>query len=1485
MGSVRRLRIAVPGLERNPRLAGAVVARLRARPEVVRATASPLTGRVLVELSSTTLGLQELLTSLSDIDLPDLPPDDAPAHPLDLEPLLQSGARLAGAIAGMAVVAIIGARRDGLSPAGREVSPSGRAGAWAAAAVGTVESFPPLRSLTRRLGGRSGSEALFTTAGVVALTFAGNPLGLAVTAAGALRSFSELRARRAAWVRYEEAVGGGIAEPGSLLRLRSGERPPLDALVREGSGTTVTADGLMTPVRPGDSIDAGSILHGGPWLVELRRPRACSPITRPHPPRPRLDERYVEALGPIALGYAALTAVVTRSWRRALISFVMVNPRAALIGTAAAGRGAFARSLRAGGTIVGGRREHGLRQPDTLVLDGVRLLTDGYEVQTLRARDPEAEVAGLLAIAAAVSSAAGDPWGAVFARTNVAGREGSFDGSTAQAIVDGRRWRLHQERSERAVAPLTLVLSDAGGHMVASIPLRPRVAGAARELIRGAARHGIGVVVAHHGSAVVLRSVTARLGIDLIEVEGPAELRRRQQLGERVAVLSDTPDACEIFAAADFAIAVGADRHGHFAAAVDIVVPDLVTAAAVLDAACRREVVARDATILSAAANLVGAIWSLRQDLGINRAASAVHVATLAALADGAARLWGGERPRSIAQLLDPQPERWGEPPLAEVLSALRARPEGLTRAEAAKRLSRSEQHADEHPLRAAIEEQLVSPLTAILAGASVASLALGAVGDVAVIATVILVNVAVGAWQEHQAERAAAALEQLSSPRARVLRSGEVVVVPANELVVGDTLLLGAGDRVAADARLLQASSLEVDESSMTGESLPVAKLADAPDAADRIVLAGSDVTVGSGSAVAVAVGPQTRLGTIATALELAGRPESRLSQRLEHMLRDVLPYVVGGGGLVLAAGVLWRRPLLPQAAIAASVALAALPEGLPLLAGVAESAAARRLATRGGLVRRLAAIEALGRVDVACVDKTGTLTEGRLEVSVVVDAAGAEGAPDAGLSPTLRAVLGAAALASPHPSAPDALAHPTDRAVIDAARRAGLRPEDAARRTGESPFDPAQSFHATAAGERVAVKGAPEEILARCELDGEQLAAWLARADALAERGLRVLMVAGGSATAGAEDPRGLSPLGFIGISDPLRPDVADAVARCQAAGVRVVMLTGDHPLTARAVAAQAGILDGGDILTGDDLSGLDIERLEQRLEHAVTVARVSPLDKVRIVEVLQRLGHTVAMTGDGVNDAPALRLADIGVAMGRHGTDVARGAADIVLADDRFPTLVEALVEGRSFWRNIRRSLALLLGGNLGEVGLVVGASLLGRAAPLRPRQILVVNLVTDVLPALAVAVRRPRTHHLDELAREGLAGLGRPLREEALRRGLATALPALTAYLLAEGMLGAQQAGGVAFAAIVLTQLGQALELGRAEGTLATPVAAAVGASAALLAACFALPPARAFLGLVVPGPAALALMLASAAVAIPLAQVGAPPLQRSERRAL
>jgi cation-transporting P-type ATPase I len=1475
-----RARITVSGLDRDPQLARRVEARLEARPEVERAEASPITGRVLVQFSRRVTDLDDVLNEVAKLQLAPRPGEDHPEHPLDPAPLVQSAARLLGASVGLAVLAARRARRA------ETALVHGRLPATVAGTIGIAEGMPPVRAGLHRLLGRDRSQLVFGAASIVSLTLAGSPVGLVVTAASALRLLTEVRARRAAWSAYEERLKDAAeAVPGAVVRLEAGDRVPLRGRILEGSGTAICADGLPDCVCPGAEVEAGARVLGGPFVMELSGHEGFVPRPRPAPPAPSALDRYVSVVGPASLGYAALTVVLTRSLRSAFTALLLTSARSAFIGAEGADTAAAARVLRAGATVVGTRPERPVTRPDVLVIDGPRTLAEGVELARVVPIEGD-DGRALADLARAIASAAGSPWGralAAGARANA--EDGEFDGEAAWATVDDRRYRLGtlEELGDHPVAVRgndrgeeLLALCDEQRCDLALVALRPRLASGVQKLVETCRRRGVEVLLLERGDRRAAQAVARRAEVELVDADLADLVRERQRDGSRVAVVSDSAEAAEAFDACDLAIALTTGRTARFPARADLLAPDLSAVAAIVDAGARREEAIDVSVALAAGANVAGGAWGLTGEPGVGRAGYATYAAALGSLAAGHLLLRGGERPRSLTErLVDPRPERWGGRAVEEVLAELRSRPEGLTGDEASSRRRERPLRAQRSPLVEAVLDQVRSPLTGVLAAGAAVSLSLGAVADVAMIAAAIGANVVVGAWQERQAGRAAEALERLGTVQAKVLRDGEPVCVPAEDVVPGDVLLLASGDRVVADARLLQADALEVDEAALTGESFPVAKAPDAPSEADRVVLEGSDVTVGSGKAVVVAVGAETRLGATAAALAIDETQESPLGRRLGELFHQGLPVLVTGGALVSASGLLWGKPLAEQLALGASIAIAAVPEGLPLLAGVAQAGVARRLARRRALVRRLAAVEALGRVDVAACDKTGTLTEGRLVVSLVAGPDGEEESPPAEAPESLGDVLLVAGLASPAPE--DAEAHPTDVAVVEAARAAGVRELDRERRR-EAPFDPARAFHAAEAGDRLCVKGAAEALAPRCTavrrggqrsgLDDAGRERLLATAEELAGRGLRVLLVCEGGDGADVEDPSDLTALGFLGIADPLRPGVAGAVGRCRDAGVRLIMLTGDHPATARAVAAEAGLpAEDEDVLTGDELSDLDDAELDDALERASVVARITPLDKVRIVESLRRRRHTVAMTGDGVNDAPALRLADVGVAMGSNGTEVARQAGDVVLADDDFATLVEALVEGRGFWQNMRRALALLLGGNLGEVGLMVGASALGLASPLNPRQILAVNLMSDLLPAVSVAVQPPEHRKLSGLAREGTAALDRPLRVDIARRGAATAVPALGAYVLANRS-GAQPQT-VAFASIVSTQLAQTLDVGRRDGGVSGSVTWAVAGTAALVALAVTLPALQGFFGLTAPSATAVALIGGAAASAFGL----------------
>jgi len=1481
-----RARIAVRGLDRDPHLAKRVVERLEKRPGVY-ARANALTGRVLVEFTEHEAELDDLLADVMDLELPDLAGEDRPAYPLDPGPLIQSATRTLGVALGLGF--LVTRRLVGR----KELLPGANAAAYTAGVIGLLQGFPPIRHGLRRVCGRTVADLLVNLPGIVTLTLAGSPLGLALVGVESVRLLTEVQARRSAWKEHEARVAQApSAQPDAVLQLESGERVSLAAHIQEGTGTAIGLDGMPLPVCPGTIVPPGARLYGGPFVLQLKGEASFegfTPQLRPAPVAPTLYEHYHRFQAPLSLLYAGLTGLFTRSLGRAFTALLLVNPRTASIGMDSADLDANARVLRAGVTIVGTRRGRTLRRPHLLLLDGARLLTEKLELANALPLNDEMDSAEALARAAGIASAAGLPWGGVFQTAGqMNATNGSFTGTRASACVEGVNYTLGPIEDWQTL-PEAASLRQRGNYVLAlcreqeSRPLalfalRPRLAAGLQTLVATCQRLGVELALLSQGDELALRALAHRAHVVLLESDSALKIiAERQQQGELVAFVSDHAGAMAGFAACDLAIGLSDDR-SRLPARADLLAPDLAAVAAILDAAAGRDAAVRDSVGLALVSNLSGIAWGFRGIPGVAAASRAVYLTALGAIADGWLRLRGGRRARSTSvRLHDPQPERWGRRGVEDVFRLLHTNRQGLTSKQAHERRRKAPVLRTRNALQVALMEQLSSPLTGILATGALLSLLFGSVGDVAIIGATITANAVVGVWQEHKANQVAETLRQIGTTQTRVWRDNEEKILSSTELVPGDILLLAAGDRIAADARVIEAQGLEVDEAALTGESFPVTKSAQGGNESGHIVLEGSDVTTGSGRAVVVAVGAQTRLG--ATKLALAEEKEqlNPLGARLSRMLRLFLPISAAGGATVVAAGLLWKQPLAVVMATGATIALAGVPEGLPLLSRVGEAGVARRLARHRAVVRRLSAVEALGRVDVVCTDKTGTMTIGRLQLHVIADAS-QEAPLTQSLPETLSHVLLTAALASPHPDAQGARAHPTDVAVVQGAIIAGLREQNNFTRETELSFDPARSFHVALAQGRLCIKGAPEVVLARCRfvlqhgerqaLDEEGRTMLLQRSQQLAARGLRVLMVAEGARSQSLANPQDLTALGFVGIHDPLRPAVQRAVKDCQEAGVRVLMITGDHPVTARAIAQEAGLLNGqGEVLNALEIAHLQNGDLDQRLKHAVVIARATPLDKLRIVESLRRQGHAVAMTGDGVNDAPALRLADVGVAMGKSGTEVARQTADVVITDDDFSTLVEGFVEGRSFWRNMRRSLGLLLGGNLGELGLVVGASLLGTSMPLTVGQILAVNAITDILPAIAVILQQPEHRDLMRLQREGASALDAPLLREVLRRGLATALPSLAAYLITLVSGSLAQARSVAFTSIVVTQLAQTLMAGRAEGHLTRPVLGAVGGSLGVLLAAFSIPPLRRFLNLVVPPPTAWLLTGASALVAI------------------
>jgi len=715
----------------------------------------------------------------------------------------------------------------------------------------------------------------------------------------------------------------------------------------------------------------------------------------------------------------------------------------------------------------------------------------------------------------------------------------------------------------------------------------------------------------------------------------------------------------------------------------------------------------------------------------------------------------------------------WHAMSVADTLARLSASAErGLPAEEAARRIAHFgpnaiEERAARGPLRMLLD-QVTDFMILVLLAAAVISGIIGDIKDALVITAIVALNAAVGFVQELRAGHAMAALKQMAAGSARVVRGGEVATVPATELVPGDTVLLEAGNVVPADLRVVEVVQLRMDEAALTGESVTVDKTLGALPSRElalgdrrNMAFKGTTVAAGRGSGIAVATGMATELGKIAALLDTGVVPQTPLQKRLALFGRRLGLVVIAICVVIFAFGLLRGEEPLLLFLTAVSLAVAAIPEALPAVVTISLALGATKLAKHNALVRRLPAVETLGSVTCICSDKTGTLTQNRMRV-VEIHCADATMRDWGGVAENeaLRTLFTALALSNDahRDRRGRVTGDPTETALLQAAADAGFDKADLEATTPrelELPFDSERKRMTTLhrVGDHCVAytKGAPESVLPRCVTtlgaDGNDRwrgAAVLATAERMAADGLRVLAIARRtwSHLPSAVDPEALESelafVGLVGLIDAPRREAKEAVGVCRTAGITPVMITGDHPATARAIALELGIVGAeGRVLTGAELAQLDDEAFAREVADIRVYARVDPAQKIRIVEALQRRGEFVAMTGDGVNDAPALKRADIGVAMGRGGTDVAREASSLVLLDDNFATIVGAVREGRRVFDNVRKFIRFVMAGNSGEIWAIFLAPFLGLPIPLLPIHILWVNLVTDGLPGLALA----------------------------------------------------------------------------------------------------------------------------------------------------
>jgi Ca2+-transporting ATPase len=737
----------------------------------------------------------------------------------------------------------------------------------------------------------------------------------------------------------------------------------------------------------------------------------------------------------------------------------------------------------------------------------------------------------------------------------------------------------------------------------------------------------------------------------------------------------------------------------------------------------------------------------------------------------------------------------------------MKSTPAGLTGTEAAQRLSEHGPNELQAARRvspwAVFFEQFKNVLIVILLVATALSAFLGHGVEAIAISVIVLFAVLLGFIQEYRAERAIDALRKMAAPTAAVLRDGQEVEAAARDLVPGDVIFLRAGGKIPADVRLIEVVNLQIEEAALTGESVPVEKHA-ASLSNHEIALgdrrnmgyAGTAATYGRGRAMVVATGMSTEFGKIAQMLQAIETGKTPLQENLDKIGRTLARAAIVVVAVIVALGLFRGQPFMEMLIFGIALAVAVVPEALPAVVTISLAIGVQRMVKRHALIRRLPAVETLGGTSVICSDKTGTLTKDEMTACKIFVAGQMLEISGAGYEPRgqflhnglavepsgpVALLLRAAALASDAHvirNESDGRWHikgdPTEGALVVAAAKAGLRKADLdaqSPRVNEIPFSSEAkrmtTLHQTDAGVVAYSKGAPEVILDSCSrqlrTDGEVTLDAACREEILeaarrmAGEALRVLAIAfkAGATLENAE--REMNFLGLVGMIDPPRPEAKAAIRTCEQAGIRPIMITGDHPLTARAVARELNLITTGHVITGAELEAMSETEFEREVENIDVYARVSPAHKLRVVTALQKKGHVVAMTGDGVNDAPALKKADIGIAMGITGTDVTKEAAAMMLIDDNFASIVAAVEEGRGILDNIKKYLMFLISSNIGEIGLMAGATLLGLPLPLSAVQLLYVNLATDGLPALALAVDPPAPDLMRRKPRNSRAGI--------------------------------------------------------------------------------------------------------------------------------
>lgn len=1412
--------VEVRGLadEHNDRVLSALEKRLNRLGGIDWWRVNAVTGRVVAGLSDAEEQVPELLDAVAEVEaeaaVEDQGWDRSVEHPSDREPVLAAGIELAADVIAVSLAA------------GGSLIPFGGPLRWLRGIGVLIDNQPRLRGQLESMFGRTRTDVVLTLVTAVGAAAGENVAKLAVDSVQRGFTLLEAASTYARWQSWEtETATGG--QP--VVRDPLPERPrpvalppgPVEKVADEtAAGSLVGAAALTTGGRSADAIDA----------LELSAPKAA-----------RAGREAYAATVSALLARAGVLTMHPQLWRV-------------------------------------------LDRVSALVIDGEVLLTDRRVV---------------LAVEPARGRTAAHVWAAA---QRVLPHGGTAPGASDDA---GNRLRLVHPGSgtpDRGGTRRPVWRELRAGDRVLGRVLIGREPDRRAQAVLDAARAaGVRVIVSAHQDLHELRSLADEF------VSGDSScsklVDRLQRDGHVVAVLGAR--AFKALDWADAAIGVARADHGELRVpwTADVICRDLVQVQRILGLIGPARQVSDRARTLALSGSALGGLLLVARPAARSGSASAPLLgATVAALVNGAAAGWHAVRAEPAGALAPLLP--WHALEAAEVLDRLPAVPPaerpGTRSRRRALPFARLEAALD---FAVQLRHELADPLTPVLGVGAAATAILGSPSDALLLSSVLAVNAVVSARQRQRAERALHTMIEREQSIARLVdraHAGDARPparrVPADLLAIGDIIALRPGDVVPADARLLHTDDLEMDESGLTGESVTVEKrTAPTPGAAlaERtcMVFEGATVVNGEGTAVVVATGDETQAGRAAAG---AQPPEKGgVQAQLRELTDRALPLTLSGGSVVALLGALRGRALPQAVADGVAVAVAAVPEGLPLVATVAQLAAARRLSRYGVLVRASRTVEALGRVDTLCFDKTGTLTAGRLQLTAVADLdrqwplrdePGAE-------AEDVHRLLRAAARACPDPADGPAH-HATDRAVIEAAATHLDTETHRWDPIEEVPFESNRGYAAAVGNTerrlRLFVKGAPEVVLPRCAKvrDRDGAVRGLGAGDRksaertvhrLAEQGLRVLAVARRDLSTAPEDVESavgeLTLLGFIGLADPPRAHSLRLVKALRDNGIDVRMITGDHPVTAAAIARQLGLAVER-VTTGADLDRLDESGRAELIERSAVFARVNPEHKVRIVAALRGKGHVVGMTGDGSNDAAAIRTADVGIGLAAQGSVAARNAADLVLTEPDPLALLDTLVEGRGMWRRVTDAVGVLVGGNAGEIGFTLYGTAISGHAPLGTRQFLLVNMLTDMFPALALAlsgsdggeddsaadIEDRADHRAAQLSVIPPARLGADLARTLAVRGIATAAGASVAWTLGRYTGTRRRAATIGLVALIGTQLGQTLLAGRGSPIIwATTLA-----STAALAGVVMTPGVCTYFGCRPLGPAGWLIALGSAA---------------------